>query len=282
MSDFPRTAPDSAPMKPRDVDMHSPAAARAYDFYLGGSSHFEVDREFGRKVLEKVPFVADFARNNRAFLRRAVTWLCQQGIDQFLDIGSGIPTVGNVHEVAQETNPQARTVYVDYEPVAVAHAQTILDKTDPKRERTNVLQADLRAPADILDSPVTSGLIDFSRPVALLVVATMHFIGPGDRPRELMARYHEALPAGSYLALSHLTLDGVPDPMRQQGRALEELYANTPNPGYFRDRAEFEALFGDLHLVEPGIVWAPQWSPERDHPTDPATTATLVGVGHKV
>lgn len=282
MPDFPRAAPASAPVKPRDVDVTRPAAARAYDFYLGGRSNFEADREFGRKVLEQVPFVGAFARNNRAFLRRAVAWLCERGITQFLDIGSGIPTVGNVHEIAQAVNPRARTIYVDYEPVAVAHSNTILDEIDPQRERTNVVQADLRSPTDILENPVTRELIDFTEPVGLLVVATMHFIGPGDHPGELIARYRDALTAGSHLVLSHLTLDGVPERMQEQGRALETLYASTPNPGYFRDRAEFSALFDGLELLEPGIVWAPEWHPDQARPFDePATTATLAGVGVK-
>jgi SAM-dependent methyltransferase len=279
--DFPRVAPDVAPLKPRDADVSRPAAARAYDFFLGGRSNFEADREFGRQVLDQVPFVADFARNNRAFLRRAVNWLTQRGIDQFLDIGSGIPTVGNVHEIAQQRNPEARTVYVDYEPVAVAHSTTILDEIDPRRERTDVLQADLRSPSDILDHTITRNLLDFERPIGLLIVATLHFIGPGDRPRELIAAYRDALPSGSHLVLSHLTLDGVPERMQEQGRALEALYAGTPNPGYFRGREEFTALFGGFDVVDPGIVWAPEWHPDQAHEIDPASTATLTGVGVK-
>lgn len=281
MTDPSRTAPDSGPKKPREVDLSRPSAARAYDYYLGGNLNFEVDREFARNVLTEVPFVADFARNNRAFLYRAVTWLCSRGIDQFLDIGSGLPTVGSVHEVAEKANPRARTVYVDYEPVGVARARTVLDETDPRRRRTNVFQADLRDPDAILESDLLRQTLDFSRPVAVLIVATMHFIGPGDGPAEVLRRYREALPSGSYLALSHLTLDGVPQPMREQGKALEQLYAASPNPGYFRDRAEFTALFGDLELVEPGVVWAPEWQPQDALKDDPAETATLVGVAHK-
>ncbi|SDQ35527.1 SAM-dependent methyltransferase [Actinopolyspora saharensis] len=281
MPEISRTAPESAPLKSGEVDMTTPSAARAYDYYLGGNSNFPVDREFGDQVLEHVPFVRDFARTNRAFLRRAVTWLCERGVDQFLDIGSGIPTVGNVHEIAQQADPRARTVYVDHEPVAAAHASTILDRTDPDRARTDVLRGDLRDPAGILASPVTTDLIDFSRPVGLLIVATMHFIGPGDNPAELMARYRDALPAGSHLVLSHLTLDDVPEQLREQGRDLERMYARTPNPGYFRDRAEVTALLDGYEIVAPGLVWAPEWHPEHEQPSDPATTATLAAVGRK-
>jgi hypothetical protein len=280
MSDPSRPAPKVVP-GPHEVDATRPSAARAYDYYLGGSSNFEVDRKFAEEVLRRVPFVRDFAHNNRAFLRRAVTWLCGQGIDQFLDIGSGIPTVGNVHEIAQELNPNARVVYVDYEPVAAAHAHNILDQTDPRRARTNIVQADLRRPWDILDAAIVRDLIDFTRPVGLLIVATLHFASPDDRPRELLAQYRAALPPGSHIALSHLTVDGVPDSVREQGEALEKLYASTPTPGYFRDRAQFEELFDGFDLVEPGVVWAPQWHPDETEHTDPAGTATLVGVGRK-
>lgn len=281
MTDSPRTAPDSAPKQPPEVDLSHPSAARAYDYYLGGNLNFAVDREFAGDVLDRAPFVTDFARSNRAFLHRAVTWLCARGVDQFLDIGSGLPTVGHVHEIAEKANPRARTVYVDYEPVAVARARTILDETDPGRRRTGVFQADLRAPDQVLGADLLRETLDFSRPVALLIVATMHFVGPGDGPETLLRRYWDALPGGSYAALSHLTRDGVPDPVREQGEALEQLYATTPNPGYFRDRAEFTALFGDLELVDPGVVWAPEWHPEAQPPAAASESATLVGVARK-
>lgn len=283
MSEFRSVAPESSPARPDTVDTTSPSAARAYDYYLGGGHHFAVDREFARSVLEQVPFVSDFARDNRAFLRRAVEWLTEQGVDQFLDIGSGIPTVGNVHEIAGQADPAARTVYVDYEHVAVAHSELILDEADPQRQRTTVVQADLRAPEEILNSPEVCRVLDFGRPIAVLIVATMHFIGPGDKPQQLVARYRDALAPGSYLVLSHLTLDGVPEAMVEQGRELERLYGRTANPGYFRDRDEFTALLSGLDPVEPGVVWAPQWHPDShdDRALDPASTATLVGVGHK-
>lgn len=281
MPELPRTAPYTAPPKPRTFVGTHPTAGRLYDFYLGGSSHFRADRQFGTKVLRRVPFVQDFARSNRAFLRRAVSWQCRHGIDQFLDIGSGIPTVGSVHGTAQTINPQARTMYVDYEPMTVANAEVILSRQDPAQERTKVLLADLRDPDDILGSPAIRGFIDFSRPVGLLIVATLHFLGPGDRPAELLARYRDALPAGSYLTLSHLTLDGVPADMWEQGKSLEQLYASTPTPGYYRDRAEFTALFDGFDLVKPGVVWAPQWHPEEPQSSNPAATGNLVGVGRK-
>lgn len=280
--ELPRTAPDKAPDRSNsNLDLNKPSAARCYDYYLGGSAHLEADRVFAEKVLHQAPFIRDFARNNRAFLQRAVMWLSDQGIDQFLDIGSGIPTVGNVHEIAQQRNPDARTVYVDYEPVAVEHSRAILDESDPRREWTNMLQADMRDYAAILDSPITRDLIDFGRPVGLLIVAAMHFVGPGDDPATLMAHYRDALAPGSCLVMSHLTHDGVPEHMRRKAIEVEKLYAQTPTPGYSRTRAEFTALFAGFQLVEPGVVWAPDWRPQRQYDAEPAETATVVGVGRK-
>lgn len=184
-------------------------------------------------MLDQVSFVADFARHNRAFLRRAVRWLSARDVDQFLGIGSDIPAAGNVHETAQGANPHARTVSVDRDPVAVECAHQILNRSD-LRERTDVVSADLREPDAVLAA--AGGVLDFARPIALLVVATLHFVGSDDRPGEVLARYRRALPAGSYLVLSHLTQGGVPEAMREQGRALERLCAGTPTPGCFRGR----------------------------------------------
>ncbi|GDY29743.1 hypothetical protein GTS_13760 [Gandjariella thermophila] len=273
--------PTHAPAMPADIDVSKPSAARAYDYYLGGSHNWKVDRDFGDRVLQRVPAVKDFALENRAFLRRAVTWLAEQGVDQFLDIGSGIPTVGNVHEIAQKVNPRAHTVYVDYEHIAVAHAQQILDTEDPRRERTDVIRADLRDPVSVLEHPSTRRLLDFDRPVALLMVAVMHFVAPADGVDETMARYRDALAPGSFLVMSHFTREGIPEDMQRQAAALEELYADTPNPGYFRDRAEFTGLFGDLDMVPPGVVWLSDWRPDRPYDGDPARTMVLAAVGRK-
>lgn len=281
---FPRTAPDRAPDHSNlDINLNNPSAARCYDYYLGGSAHLEVDRRFAEKVLQTLPFVRDFARINRAFLQRAVRWLSGHGVEQFLDLGSGIATVGNVHEIAQRCNPDARTLYVDFEPVAVQLVHAILNESDPHRQRTNILQADLRDYRAVLDSPTTRDLIDFGRPVGLLIVATMHFIGPGDDPARLMRCYRDALAPGSYLAMSHLTADGIPEHILAKAIELEKLYAQTPAPGYARSRAEVTALFDGFDLVEPGVVWAQEWRPEDEYAfeTAPAITATLAGVGRK-
>jgi SAM-dependent methyltransferase len=266
---------------PADIDLAKPSAARAYDYYLDGSHNWKVDRDFGDRVLSRAPAVRDFALENRAFLRRAVTWLAEQGIDRFLDIGSGIPTVGNVHEIAQRVNPRAHTVYVDYEHIAVAHAAQILDAEDPRRERTDVIRADLRDPESVLEHPTTRRLLDFDRPVALLMVAVLHFVAPADGVDEIMARYRGRLTPGSFLAISHFTREGIPAEMQQQASALEELYADTPNPGYFRDHAEFTALFTGFEMVSPGAVWLSEWQPDRAFEGDPSRTMVLSAVGRK-
>jgi hypothetical protein len=274
--------PTSAPPIPDSVDVERPAAARVYDWYLGGAHNFESDRAFGKQMAEVLPMVKECALANRAFLRRAVAYLAgEAGIRQFIDIGSGVPTVGNVHEVAQRTDPAARTVYVDYEFVAVAHANLILDEQDQQRERTTVLQLDFRDPEAILNHPETRRLIDFSQPVALLAVALLPFIGPGDQPEALLTRYREALPSGSFLTMSQITAEGVPASMAPQVERFAASYADTPNPVYLRSHAEFGALFAGFDLLEPGVVWAPEWRPEGELRGDPSEAVFMTAVGRK-
>lgn len=260
---------------PKDVDIAKASAARLYDFYLGGSYNFEVDRELGRKVASVAPGVYDFALLNRAFLRRAVRYLQRQGIDQFLDIGSGIPTAGNVHEVAQKTDPNARVVYVDNEPVAVAHSELLLEDNP----NTAAVEADLRDPDVILNHEKTRQLLDFSRPIGLLTVAVYHFIPDSDSPLALLKRYREALPSGSFLALSHVTTDV----MSEQIQQLIGLYRSSQNPVTARTRAEFTAMFEGFELVEPGVVFTPEWHPEsaEDVGEHPEQSAVYAAVGRK-
>lgn len=273
--------PPTSPAAPGTVDDSTPAAARVYDWYLGGAHNFEVDREFGREMIERLPVVKYCAVENRNFLRRAVQWLSAQGVTQFLDLGSGVPTVGNVHQIARQNDPTARTVYVDYESVAVTHSNLVLDEEDPAREHTAVVQADLRDPATVLQAPDVRRLLDFDQPIALLTVAVLHFVGPGDHPEEILRRYQQALPSGSYLVLSQMTNDGAPEDLRDQAETLRQGYARSSNPGYFRSRAEFTALFGDFSLVEPGVTWTPAWKPEYDLEDDPARALFFAGVARK-
>jgi hypothetical protein len=242
---------------PAELDLDRPNAARMYDYYLGGSHNFAVDRELAAKVLEAWPDMPRAAQANRAFLRRAVRFLCDQGIRQFLDIGSGIPTVGNVHEVAQEAAPDARVVYVDTDPVAVTHSRALLAGD----EQTAVVEADGRDPARLLADPGVTGLLDLSRPVGLLLVALLHFVPDEQDPRGILAGYAARLAPGSWVAVSHGSTDTAPG-----AATMERLYERTASPIRMRSRAEVAALLADVELVEPGVEFLPGWRP--DHPDD--------------
>ena len=257
---------------PKGVDVDKASAARLYDFFLGGSYNFEVDRILGHKLGEAAPGVYEFTRLNRAFLRRAVCYLSQQGIDQFLDIGSGIPTAGNVHEIAQQANPDARVVYVDNEPVAVAHSELLLEDNP----NAVAFEADLRDPDSILGHEKTRKMLDFNRPIGLLSVAVYHFVPEAADPHALAARYRAALPSGSFLAVSHVTEDSMGDQVRQ----LVDLMRSSQNPVTPRTKEAFTALFDGFDLVEPGVVFTPQWHPESpedvgERPQDSAVYAAV-------
>lgn len=239
---------------PEGIDLTKPSAARAYDAFLGGSHNFQVDRDFARRAEQVFPGVAKACQANRSFLRRTVEFMVEAGVRQFLDIGSGIPTVGNVHEVAQKIDPECRVVYVDSERVAVAHSELILEGND----RAAVIEADMRAPESILDAPQTRRLIDFDRPVGLLMLALLHFLPDSDDPEGLVARYRRALAPGSHLVVSHATAESRPAEMR----ALESLYATSANPAVARSTAWIGGLFGEFELVEPGAVFVPDWRPD--------------------
>jgi len=243
---------------PAEIDLSRPSAARVYDYFLGGAHNFEVDRQLAAEIEKLTPNLPDTMRAGRALLRRAVRFMVGEGIDQFLDIGSGIPTVGNVHEVAQAINPEARVVYVDIDPVAVAHSRALL----ADNERATVFQADLREPERILALARESGLIDFSRPVGLLLAGVVHFIPDEDRPAEILATLRAALAPGSYLLISHSTYEDQPPEMLDAQR----LSARTSTEITLRSRAEITAFFGDCTIVEPGVVHMPLWRP--DSPLD--------------
>src|SRR5688572_12476997 len=191
---------------PEGIDVNRPSAARVYDYILGGAHNFEVDRALGDELIKTSPDVAETMRANRVFLRRAVRHLADAGVRQFLDIGSGVPTVGNVHEIAQATAPESTVVYVDVDPVAVAHSEAILAGND----RAGVICADLREPERILADARQLGLIDLDRPVAVLLAGVVHFVPEADDPAGLVRQLVAPLPAGSHLLLSHTTFDGQP------------------------------------------------------------------------
>jgi S-adenosyl methyltransferase len=259
---------------PPEVDVTRPNAARVYDVYLGGGHNFEVDREFARRATELLPDVAVVARMNRAYLQRVVRELSHAGVEQFLDLGSGIPTAGNVHESARAINPKARVVYVDNEPVAVAHSSMILEGND----LAGVVNADVRNPDAVLGHPQTRRLLDLDQPVALIMCTILHFISDADDPIGIVRTYRDALCAGSYLAISHGTTDNRPDLA-----AFGEAYRDTPNPVTLRPRAAVERFFDGFDLIEPGLVFTPQWRPEApdDVGTGPERSGVYAGVGRK-
>ncbi len=260
-----------------DGEPEKPSVARMYDYMLGGFQNAAVDREAVRRVQAIYPDMAFVARANRAFLRRAVTFLLDRGIDQFLDLGSGIPTAGNVHEVAQGRDPAARVLYVDSDPIAVAHGAALL----ADNPRAAALRADARDPAAILAHPTTRRLLDLDRPVGVLLLTLLHFVPDDGEAYGLVATLRAALPPGSYLALSHANYEEVPAAILAQ---CERLYAGTSNPARARTRTEIARFFEGLELAEPGLVYAPQWySDDPDDPflDQPGRSLSLVGVARK-
>jgi hypothetical protein len=244
---------------PASIDMERPNAARVYDYLLGGACNFEHDRVFANKLLETIPEAEGAARNNRAFLRRAVRFCVAQGIRQFLDIGSGIPTVGNVHEIAQGAAPDCRVVYVDNETIAVAHSELMLEDND----RTDVVLADLLDPDSVLGSEPVRRLLDFDAPIAVLMAAVLHFVPDSASPHVAVARYVDAMAQGSYLVLSHAAKVGL-----QRSRDGWRMYDQSSTPGGGRTREEVIAFMTGTELVEPGVVWTPQWRPDPQAPVD--------------
>jgi hypothetical protein len=260
---------------PPGVDTGKANIARVYDYWLGGSHNFRADQDAARAMIAIEPNTRAIMRANRAFLGRAVRYLAAEaGIGQFLDIGSGIPTEQNVHEVAQGVVPGTHVVYVDNDKVAVAHSKLLLEGNPD----ATVIQGDLREPASILADPATGKLIDFSQPVAVLLAAVLHFIPDSGQPARIIATLREAMAPGSYLAISHACADTDPD------------FASTGESAYgsrvagqlcMRTTAEITGLFQGFTLVDPGVVWLPLWRPEPGEavPEDPHRYWFQAGVG---
>lgn len=256
----------------------TPNVARMYDYYLGGYHNFAIDRQAAEAVLTAYPDFALAMRANRAFLRRVVSFLAAQGVTQFLDLGSGIPTVGNVHEVAQQANPAARVVYVDLDPVAVAHSEAIL-AGDPA---TVVLQGDVRHPEAILAHPTTRRLLDFRQPTAVLMLTVLHFVTDDAEALAAVQTLRDALAPGSYLVLSHGTPDH--ETRREVKERVIGLYRGTNTPAKPRHAADVLRFFAGFELVSPGLVYTPAWRPEStaDPLHDrPAASATYAAVGRR-
>jgi SAM-dependent methyltransferase len=260
---------------PQGADLTRASAARMYDYYLGGAHNFAVDRELAAQALAAYPNGRLIAQANRAFLHRAVRHLVSQGIRQFIDIGSGIPTVENVHETAQKQAPDARVLYVDHDPVAVAHSELIL-RGNPN---TGVLRADLRRPKEILNAPELPALLDLSQPIGILMVAVLHFVAEDDRPEEAIAALREHVAPGSYLVISQGTGEG----REAEAKRVAELYRNTTNPVTYRSRDRIRELFDGWQLEDPGVVWVSDWRPDWTDTLDPAPelSGLAAAVGRK-
>jgi hypothetical protein len=263
---------------PEEIPLDQHSSARVYDYWLGGSHNFEVDRIMGDKAAAIYPDVRLVAQANRAFLRRAVQFLVAQGIDQFLDIGSGIPTVGNVHEVAQTANPAARVVYVDIDPVAVAHSLAMLEDNP----NATAIRADARQPDRILNHPEVVDLLDFNRPMAVLLLTILHAIADDEIVYGLVRTLRDALAPGSYMAITHATYDIGPKEILER---LHQLYAHAGRENEMRTHTEIQRFFEGFEMVEPGLVPTPLWRPEGSDDVfidEPERSMAFAGVGRKL
>jgi SAM-dependent methyltransferase len=264
---------------PDEVDIERPSVARMYDYFLGGSHNFPSDRDLAKQAQGAFPDAPYVVRANRSFLGRAVATLCALGVEQFLDLGSGIPTVGNVHEIVATHRPGARTVYVDSDPVAIAHASALLRDTDG----VAVVHADLRDPEMVLQEAAAAGGLDLALPVAVLLVSVLPFVPDEDDPARIVAAYRDATAPGSYLAISHGTNDYRP----KQVSEVETVYAKTTQPGVFRGKVDVERFFDGYDLLEPGLLDVIHWRPEPEAlQADPlggdvARYSLIAGVGSK-
>jgi hypothetical protein len=261
---------------PPGIDTSKANIARVYDYWLGGSNNFRADQDAARAMIAVEPNIRAIARANRAFLGRAVRFLAGEGIRQFLDIGSGIPTGQNVHEVAQKAAPGSHVVYADIDEVAVAHSRVLL----AGNPGAAAIQADLGQPSAILDAPQTRLLIDFTQPVGLLLVSVLHFLVDADDPFRVVAQLRDALAPGSYLVLSHATAEAKP----RVAAAANTVYMNKVQArGAVRSREEILRFFDGFTMVDPGLVYLPQWRPdpadELSASADPGDIWLLAGVG---
>jgi hypothetical protein len=271
------------------VDLYHPSVARVYDFLLGGSTCWPMDQSFGRQVTAQFPEFRDIAKANRMLVDRVVRHLIGLGVRQFVDIGSGVLSSGNTHQIANDAAPGTKVVYVDNDAVAVAHAEILLDREgDP--DRHVVINVDLRDPDQLWREVRRTRVLDRDKPVAVLMFSVLHSFPPEpdgkDPATRLMARYRELIPVDSYLGVSHLTCEGAPADLPRKLAGLQRLCDDWEvEKAYCRSRGAIEALLGDFDLIQPGMVWAPQWHPEEsanhvDFP-EPSDSVLWAGVGRK-
>jgi O-methyltransferase involved in polyketide biosynthesis len=271
----------TGPEAPDGVDTDKPSAARVYDWYLGGTQNWAVDREFGQRVERLWPLIRPISRQNRAFMNRVVRAALDAGIRQFVDLGSGVPTAGNVHEIVHDRLPgeEAKVVYVDYEPVAAAHSTLILEQ-DEATEWAGLVQRDIRAPEEIFADETTQRLIDWDQPVCLLLITVMHFIGPDDDPEGLLEQYRARLAPGSWMGLTHGTCrEDAPPVQAAEVRRFVEAYKDTSNPAWLRSDEELLPWFGGWPLLEPGLTSLPDWRPATEPTSLDAQTRPFAWCG---
>ncbi len=240
------------PGVPQGIDPNTPNVARMYDYVLGGKDNYAADRELSGHLIASIPDGVEALRANRRFLGRAIAYVAEQGIDQFIDLGAGLPNQGNVHEIAQGIHPHARVVYVDIDPIVIVHARALLAADD----RTAAIQADMRTPETVFASDAVARLIDFDRPLGVIFNAMLHFITDDEDPAGIVAAFTDRLAPGSHLVISHSTLDDRPADLVQ---IIEAAYENASATMNFRDHDQILRLFNGLSLVEPGLVKVNRW-----------------------
>ncbi|ANW17045.1 SAM-dependent methyltransferase [Streptomyces clavuligerus] len=257
------------------IDISVPSVSRMHDYYLGGSHNFAADRTAARRAMEFLPGLPKVAQARRAFMRRAVRWAIGEGITQFIDIGSGIPAYGSVHESALKLSPDARVLYADHDPVAVAHGRLLLDG----EPRAAVVAADLRRPRQILESPEARELLDPDRPTALLLIGVLDFVEDTDDPYAAVAALRDALPRRSLLAIGHTAYAGMPVTEAEADR-MTEVYRDIRQPLTLRTHDRIARFFEGYEMVEPGLVSPPDWRPDTPaDPDDPYAYTGFAGVG---
>ncbi|KNE79998.1 MULTISPECIES: SAM-dependent methyltransferase [Streptomyces] len=260
---------------PAGIDTSVAHSARMYDYWLGGSSNFEADRELGKAFETAIPSIRTMARENRRFLGRAIRQMAGEGgIRQFLDIGTGVPAAGDTHSVTEIVAPDSRVVCVDNDPIVQAHAKALMEKSP--EGRTVYVQADLRKPGELLAHPEVAGHLDFERPVGLLLVAVLMLLKDQDRPWATVAALLDAMPPGSQVAITHPTQDFNPEAMSE----VVEAAARGQMTLVPRTRAQVSEFFGDWELLEPGVVPVMGWRPEEP-PADPRAAYYWGGVARK-
>ncbi len=263
---------------PNDIDITRPNVARIYDYLLGGKDNFAADREAARQLLEASPDMAGIVRDNRSFIGRVVRYLAgEAGIRQFIDLGGGLPTQTNVHEMAQRVAPDSRVVYIDNDSVVWSHGQALLAHGD----QVAMVHADLREPAAVLEHPDLLARVDLARPVAVVCASVLHFVADSDEPYRIMAEYRDRMAPGSYLAISHGTTGTAENDPNDVAGSVTNVYRQASAQMHLRSLEEIQRLFDGFELLDPGVVWINEWRPDPDYPPAGQLTSLRGGVGRK-